>query len=144
MREQDRDTEAVHLTSQERDASKTALPELPAPVTHALIQGAAMQGSEYRRLADSYEPGCAQYSADQMRAYALAACEAATGAHKPDELPVDVPALVASHARLVEVLLCAKNVLFLLQPEVKALGHAADKVADKLDAALASIPKEIV
>jgi len=49
------------------------LPPLPVAVTHALFAGNSMQGSEIRPLSDSFEPGCAQYTAAQMQAYARAA-----------------------------------------------------------------------
>lgn len=55
-----------------------ALPELPKPALTAYVEGPAMQGGEYRNLADSYEPGCAMFSPEQMKAYALAAIEAET------------------------------------------------------------------
>ena len=53
--------------------TKEQLPPTPKPVRFAVFEGVAMQGSEIRRLADnSYEPGCAEYSHEQMQAYAIA------------------------------------------------------------------------
>lgn len=48
-------------------------PELPEPADSAYINGP--QGGEYRSLANSFEPGCAMFSPDQMRAYVDAARE---------------------------------------------------------------------
>ena len=50
-------------------ADNQSLPPLPEPVMVALFVGTAMQGSEIRLLSSSYEPGCAQYTYDQMRKY---------------------------------------------------------------------------
>lgn len=44
-------------------------PPLPEPVMVALFEGNAMQGAEIRLLSSSYEPGCAQYTYDQMLKY---------------------------------------------------------------------------
>jgi hypothetical protein len=49
------------------------LPKMPKPVDTAYIEGP--QGSEYRSVADSHEPHCAQYSYEQMLAYAREAVE---------------------------------------------------------------------
>ena len=59
------------------------LPPLPEPATFALIQGRAMQGSEFRPLSHDYEPACAQYTTNQMIAYATAAVEADRASRAP-------------------------------------------------------------
>lgn len=46
------------------------MPKLPDQCTMAYFEGRANQGGEYRALANSYEPGCAMFSPEQMRAYA--------------------------------------------------------------------------
>lgn len=61
------------MTPQPAPAEQATLPPLPKPAHWALIEGVAMQGSEIRPLAASYEPGCAQYTASQMQEYAQAA-----------------------------------------------------------------------
>jgi len=47
--------------------AQSVLPPLPKPADTALIQGP--QGGEYRSLSDNYEPDCAMFSPNQMRAY---------------------------------------------------------------------------
>jgi hypothetical protein len=55
------------------DITTSELPPLPEPADTALVEGVAMQGSEYRTLSRDYEEWTARYSVRQMREYALAA-----------------------------------------------------------------------
>lgn len=52
------------------------MPDLPEPADTAYVEGPAMQGGEYRTLSKNYEPDCAMYSPNQVRAIQEAAFNA--------------------------------------------------------------------
>lgn len=64
-----------------QQTSRIKMPELPKAAGSAYVQ-CGFQGPEYRHLADSYEPDCAMYSPNQIKAYGESvrqACEAQYG-----------------------------------------------------------------
>ena len=67
------------------------LPDLPEPADTAYVEGPAMQGGEYRTLSKSYEPDCAMYSPNQVRAIQEAAFNAgrAEGGKDAGWLPIE-------------------------------------------------------